>query len=201
MHRDRDAWGSVTGMRLGNGALVSRTFEPGSGRQTRGDVRLSGKLRHDALYSWRTDGLLAGRSVRGLLDDGVSSGLREEAFAHDGLGNLLSRTSDVAADVDVVEYDYGAGRNAVRHARIGDVRHQFAYDRHVEWDGRGLARRVLLGGGPPVPDRQRRRLRIADPGRQLRQRVVRLAHDQHRRSPERMPPDHLDVRARAGVEG
>ena len=235
VHRDRDAWGNATGMRHGNGALVSRTFEPGSGRQTRGDVRLSGKLRHDALYSWRTDGLLAERSVRGVLDDGVSSGLREEAFAHDGLGrlteaaastggvgrtlaygydglgNLLSRTSTVAADVDVVEYDYGAGRNAVRHARIGDVRHQFAYDRsgrmtrdrqcrelsgrctprrrgaavddrHVEWDGRGLARRVLLGGGPSDPTPTARETFRHGPGGGLYERVSEWREDDVARS-------------------
>ena len=195
----------------------------------------SGKLRHDALYSWRTDGLLAGRSVRGVLDDGVSSGLREEAFAHDGLGrlteaaastggagrtlaygyddlgNLLSRTSTVAADVDVVEYDYGAGRNAVRHARIGDVRHQFAYDRsgrmtrgrqcrelsgrctprrrgeavddrHVEWDGRGLARRVLLGGGPSDPTPTARETFRHGPGGGLYERVSEWREDDVARS-------------------
>ena len=197
-YTDRDPWGGVTAERLGNGALVSRTFDPASGRQTRQDVRLKGKLRHDARYDWRTDGLLEERSIRGVLDDGTSSGYREESFRHDGLGrmtraaatsgsatrtlttsydalgNVLAKTSSVAADLDVTDYDYDDALNAVQSARVGGVRHQYTYDRtgrmtrdrrcqaltgecisaqtdgsaidrHIEWDRRGLATGIVLG--------------------------------------------------------
>ena len=203
-YTDRDAWGNATGERLGNGALVSRRFEAASGRQTRQDVRLRGKLRHDAQYGWRSDGLLKRRSIRGVLDDGASTGHREESFVHDGLGrlktaaatsghvtrtlttsydalgNILSRTSSVDGDVDVTGYDYARALNAVQHATVGDVRHNYTYDRtgrltwdrqcreltgtctfkrrtetvddrHIAWDARGLPERVILGGGPGDP--------------------------------------------------
>ena len=149
---DRDSWGNVTRERLGNGGFVTRTFDAASGRQLRQDVRLKGKLRHDALYEWRTDGLLKERSVRGVLDDGTTTGYREESFVHDFLGrltqaaatsgtvtrtlttsydvlgNLLSKTSSVTADADVTGYNYTGTLNAVRYAKVGSARHQYSYD-------------------------------------------------------------------------
>ena len=148
---DRDARGNPMRERLGNGVLVTRTFDPASGRPTRQDVRLGGGARHDARYGWRTDGLLRKRSVRGALGGGAS-GLREETFVHDGLGrltgsaarhgtaartlsasydalgNVLSKTSSVAGDAAAAGYDYAGALNAVRHATAGGTRRQYAYD-------------------------------------------------------------------------
>ena len=195
---DRDARGNATRESLRNGALVTRTFEAASGRQMRQDVRLAGKLRHDALYGWRTDELLEERSIRGVLDDNTTTGYREESFSHDGLGrlteararmesgtrtlttaydalgNLTSKTSSVASDVDVTGYDYTGALNAVQRAAVDGVRHRYDYDatgrmtgavecpmgtcpsaararsasgRHIEWDARGLATKVVVGDG------------------------------------------------------
>ena len=149
---NRDAWGNATRERLGNGSLISRVFAAASGRQIRQDVRLKGKLRHDAQYEWRTDGLLKERSIRGVIDDGTTTAFRVEAFTHDAfgrmteaaatsgtttrtlttaydaLGNLTSKTSSVTADVDITGYGYGGALNAVQTATVGGVRHQYDYD-------------------------------------------------------------------------
>ena len=135
-----------------------------------------------------------------MLDDGTTTGFREESFTHDGLGrltqaaatsgtttrtlttdhdvlgNLKFRMSDVTGDIDVTDYTYTDALNAVQYAKVGSTRQKYAYDdagrmmsdrqclqltgtctfstqtdalndRYIEWDGRDLARKIVVGSG------------------------------------------------------
>ena len=102
----------------------------------------------------------------------MSTAGRTLAYGYDALGNLTSKTSDVAGDADAETYAYGTGPvspTRLLSAALGGRATTFAYDadgqvvRHdgssgddafIEWDGRGgLPRRITVGaaGTDAVP--------------------------------------------------
>ena len=101
-----------------------------------------------------------------------STASRTLAFDYDLRGNLEFKTSDVSADDNVTGYDYVPGTNRLHEATIGDVEYRFTPDSSdhieqyacwdddedgvddcadvddtfIEWNARGLAEKVTVGG-------------------------------------------------------
>ena len=97
---------------------------------------------------------------------------RTLAFLYDLRGNLKTKTSDVLADKSTTGYDYVPGTNRLHEATIGDVEYRFTPDSSghieryacwdddedgvddcadvddtfIEWNARGLAEKVTVGG-------------------------------------------------------
>ena len=97
---------------------------------------------------------------------------RTLAFDYDLRGNLKFKTSDVSADKDTTGYEYEPGTNRLSEAMIGDVEYRFTPDSSghieryacwdddedgvddcadvddtfIEWNARGLAEKVTVGG-------------------------------------------------------
>ena len=159
---------------------TARTFDAATGRATGIDTAKETAAYQAETYGWRSDGLL-GRRAKGadredfaydLLGrltgaeaylDGSRTAGRTLAYGYDALGNLTSKTSDVAGDADAATYAYGTGSTAptrLASAVLGGRATTFGYDadghveRHdaatgedafIEWNGRGLPSRITVG--------------------------------------------------------
>ena len=175
-----DAWGNPVRETYGNGVSTARTFDAATGRATGIDTAKETAAYQAETYGWRSDGLL-GRRTKGAHRedfaydplgrlkrastrlDGASTAGRTLAYGYDALGNLTSKTSDVAGDADAATYAYGTGSASptrLLSAVLGGRATTFAYDadghveRHdaatgddafVEWNGRGLPSRITVG--------------------------------------------------------
>ena len=187
---EADAWGNATRETYGNGVSTARTFDPATGRTTGISTTRGMSVFQAETYAWRSDGLLGGRtrgadreafaydalgrlqSAKTYLDGSMSTAGRTLAYGYDALGNLTTKTSDVAGDADAETYTYdGNGVSPTRlvSAVLGGRATTFAYDADgqvvrqdaasgddafIEWDGRGgLPRRITVGasGTDPSP--------------------------------------------------
>lgn len=138
----QDAFGNSEKTTFANGVTTTRTFDPTSGRLNTIETLGNGAVLQDLSYTWRTDGSLKTRkdgpntetfaydSLRRLVSATVNNATgRTLNYSYDALGNLLSKTSSVAADVDVTGYTYGsAGPNAVTNVTVGGDATSLAYD-------------------------------------------------------------------------
>ena len=127
-YRGTDAFGSSTAERLGGGALATtRGYDPGTGRLRsiatgRSSETGTPKGIQDLVYRWRTDGGLHrrtdGRGTAATADDltdtfttdalgrvvrqaTTGASTRRKDYAYDAFGNLSSKTSETAGDLDV----------------------------------------------------------------------------------------------------
>ena len=185
-----DAWGNATRETYGTGVSTARTFDPATGRTTGISTTRGMSVFQAETYAWRSDGLLGGRtrgadreafaydalgrlqSAKTYLDGSMSTAGRTLAYGYDALGNLTTKTSDVAGDADAETYAYGTGPVSPTRplsAALGGRATTFAYDADgqvvrqdaasgddafIEWDGRGgLPKRITVGasGTDPSP--------------------------------------------------
>ena len=158
-----DAWGNPVRETYGNGVSTARTFDAATGRATGIDTAKETAAYQAETYGWRSDGLL-GRRTKGAHRedfaydplgrlkrastrlDGASTAGRTLAYGYDALGNLTSKTSDVAGDADAATYAYGTGSASptrLLSAVLGGRATTFAYDAdgHVDAPRRGHGRR------------------------------------------------------------
>ena len=148
-----DAFGMSIDETYGNGVDTLRTFDPKTGRLTNVDTSNGSKVFQDEEYRWRTNGTLDTRFASSI--DGIGTS-REERYEYDVLnrvtkaktlingswsrdmdytfndiGNITSKTSSLAGDVDVTGYVYGvgnAGPHAVTSATISGVGNTLTYN-------------------------------------------------------------------------
>ena len=143
-----DAWGNPVRETYGNGVSTARTFDAATGRVTGIGTAQGTAAFQDETYAWRSDGLL-GRRAKGAhredfaydplgrlkrastrLEGALTAG-RTLAYGYDALGNLTSKTSDVAGDADAATYAYGTGSASptrLLSAVLGGRATTFAYD-------------------------------------------------------------------------
>ncbi len=173
-----DAFGNVTQESYGNGIQTARLFDPKTGRITDIDTTLGSVVYQDNHYKWQSNGILESRRKM------VGATAREESFVHDGLnrlttattnvsptartlstnyddrGNLLSKTSSVAADTDVTSYQYTSGTNRLSSVTIGSDVYTLSYDAYgnirtydrpsgsdkfIDWNARNKPSRITIG--------------------------------------------------------
>ena len=187
-YAETDAWGNPTRETYGNGVATARTFDPATGRVTGISTTRGASTFQAETYAWRSDGLLAERtrgtdreefvydalgrleSAKTFLDGSTTTAGRTLAYGYDALGNLTSKTSDVAGDANAESYTYADSASPTRlvSAVVGGRATTFTHDADgqivrfaaagddtfIEWDGRGgLPRRITLGasGTDPSP--------------------------------------------------
>ena len=156
-----DAWGNPVRETYGNGVSTARTFDAATGRATGIDTAKETAAYQAETYGWRSDGLLGRRTKGAHREDfaydplgrlkraatrleGASTAGRTLAYGYDALGNLTSKTSDVAGDADAATYAYGTGSASptrLLSAVLGGRATTFAYDA----DGHGLPSRITVG--------------------------------------------------------
>ena len=149
-----DAFGNVTREEFnGNAFATVRTFDADTGRLTaiRTGTARAPKSVQDLEYQWREDAVLHRRidrrgtaaTVDDLTDtftmDGLSRTTRQATtgdatrtldFAYDDRGNLTSKTSSVAGDLDATAYTYGTTGKPDRltRATLGGVANTLSHD-------------------------------------------------------------------------
>lgn len=136
-----DHFGNPTQTTLGNGLITTRTYDSVTGAIT--GINTDSGLVQDNSYSWWSNGTLHQRSKGSTAETltydvlnrvktaaSTSSTGRTLEFNYDKLGNLTSKTSSVAADVDVTGYSYtGDGKpHRLNTALIEGVTHTYSYD-------------------------------------------------------------------------
>lgn len=138
----QDAFGNSKQTTFANGVRTIRTYDPTSGRLNSIETRGNGALLQDLSYTWRTDGSLKTRkdgpntetfaydNLKRLVSASVNNATaRTLNYTYDALGNLTSKTSNVATDTDVTGYTYGtAGPNAVTSVTVGGDATTLSYD-------------------------------------------------------------------------
>ena len=177
-----DAFGNPTEEAYGNGVESARSYDPKTGRLTEIDTTIQigqqVSIYQQNRYKWQSNGLLESRSQL------VGGSVIEELFQYDGLnrltsattdlvgtdrvlttsyddrGNLLSKTSSVAADTDVSNYQYASGKNRLDSVNIAGDTYALSYDSYgnittydrptgddkfIDWNARNLPSRVTIG--------------------------------------------------------
>ena len=146
-----DAFGNSTSESYGNGVDTTRTYDPKTGRLTDIDTEKGSTTFQNLDYAWRSNGTL--QSSMANPNTGINT-TRTENFTYDALnrltqartliggsysrdlnyqynqlGNILSKTSTKAGDVDVTGYSYSSSKkHAVTSATIAGVSHTLTYD-------------------------------------------------------------------------
>ncbi|AWF81259.1 hypothetical protein BTJ40_10755 [Microbulbifer sp. A4B17] len=124
-----NAWGQVEQETYGNGLVTTRTYNPDTGRLE--TIKTGGGAIQNNEYQWRSNGTLEGRLSYSSVDvlqkqedfsyDGLNrltsaslvvGGDRVLSTQYDKLGNILSKSSSVATDAQVADYQYGEFGNA-----------------------------------------------------------------------------------------
>ncbi|WP_157954004.1 RHS repeat-associated core domain-containing protein [Microbulbifer sp. A4B17] len=177
-----NAWGQVEQETYGNGLVTTRTYNPDTGRLE--TIKTGGGAIQNNEYQWRSNGTLESRLSYSSVDvlqkqedftyDGLNrltsaslvvGGDRVLSTQYDKLGNILSKSSSVATDAQVADYQYGefgnAGPNAVSNVKINGISQSLYYDANgaiehydaatgddkwISWNARQLPTEIVLGG-------------------------------------------------------
>ncbi|MDM3871864.1 RHS repeat-associated core domain-containing protein [Porticoccus sp. W117] len=180
-----DAFGNSTSESYGNGVATTRTYDPKTGRLTAIDTTKSSTTFQNLDYAWRSNGTLQSRIANP--NTGVST-TRNESFTYDvhnrltqartlvngsynrdlnyqynQLGNILSKTSTKAGDVDVTGYSYhstkkhavttatvsGVGAQALTYDDNGAIikydRSGTVNDRHIQYNAANQPTKIVVG--------------------------------------------------------
>ena len=150
----RDAYGNVLSEAHGNGAVTTRTFQPGTARLTGLKTVRGTETLRDGGYRWRSDGMLGRRAAPGVEETFARDGLNRlltatakrnnasanlrtltSVYGSDRLGNPTGMTSSIGADPQVTGIGHGArtntappGPDAVTAASVGGLATTLAYD-------------------------------------------------------------------------
>lgn len=147
-----DAFGNVVSESFANGLQTARGFDADTGELTSIQTGTSGlpKSVQDLVFNWQTDGLLYQRidkrgtsttsddltetfdyeGVGRLQAASTASSGRDLSFTYDDHGNLKSKTSDIAGDLDVTGYTYSTPSQPHRlsSVSVGGVSNTLVYD-------------------------------------------------------------------------
>ncbi|WKD50719.1 RHS repeat-associated core domain-containing protein [Microbulbifer spongiae] len=178
-----NALGQAGEEHYGNGIVTTRVYNPDSGR-LESIVSTGAQEIQNNTYHWRSNGTLESR-----IANGAGSTTKRETFGYDGLnrlqtaqtwlnntsqrtlttlfdrlGNIQSKTSSIASDTAVTDYQYGqaanAGAHAVSSATINGISYTFRYnqngaivrydaatgdDKWISWNARGLPTEIVVG--------------------------------------------------------
>lgn len=123
-----------------NGLSTTRTYNANTGNL---DTITTGPSIQNLSYVWRSNGILRSRTDAGKTENFTYDGLNRLKTAdvpntgrtlttnYENLGNLVSKTSDVAGDVDVTGYVYSAGNagpHGVSSLSIDGITNALSYD-------------------------------------------------------------------------
>jgi len=175
-----DAFGNITLENYGNGVKTARVVDAKTGRLTDIDTTLGNASFQNNQYAWQSNGILESRTrvnaSTTLREDFGYDGLnrleKSESFvnsvlsrtldtAYDIRGNLSAKTSSIAADTDVTNYQYTTGKNRLSSVTIGGAGYALGYDlngnieqydragsgddRFIAWNARNLPTTVVVG--------------------------------------------------------
>ena len=151
-YTDVDAFGNIIGEKYGNGLQTAYGFDANTGRLTSIETGTAGtpKSVQDLEYTWKTNGTLLSRTnQQGTAStsdditetfgfdflnrlksaDTLPSG-RTLTQSYDNHGNLFSKMSDIAGDLDVSNYSYPVSTDPHRlsSVNIGGISTSFSYD-------------------------------------------------------------------------
>ena len=185
-YSDTDAFGNITDEEYGNDVETIRVYDAKTGRLKSIDTSLINSpftAFQDNDYAWRSDGILESRI------NNLGTTIKKETFdydelnrledaktylggtlsrtlttAYDKLGNITSKTSSVAGEVDVTGYQYGNTTNAGPHAlsdvTIDGIANDLSYDangnvteynaatgddKYISWNARNLPTKITVG--------------------------------------------------------